>query len=356
MKNRIVLLALGAVIVLALPGCGVGEAKVTESSVPEPQAPLPVEVVLARTSDIFATYETTAVLAADAEAEALARVAGEVVEILVEEGTRVEEGQVLARLDGDRARLEMLQAKANLEMAEREYDRVRRLHEKGLVSASAFETLKFDVDALQAQYELQRLDYNYTAIRATIPGVVAARHIKLGWRVNAGDPLFRIANVTRLAADLSIPQSELGKFAGGLPADIEVDAMPQSNFRATVARISPTIDARTGTFRATVYVDNREGLLAPGMFSRFSISYEKHPDALVIPSDALVREDNENVVYVIEDGAASRRQVTVGIESNGVSEILNGLAKDEQIVVTGQGSLRDGSKVLASQASGGIAG
>lgn len=357
MNNRIVIVALAAVIALVLPGCGVGEAKVADVSAPETQAPLPVEVATPRTIDIYATYQTTAVITADAEAEVLAHVPGEIVEILVEEGAQVNEGQVLARLDGDRARLEMLQAKANLEMATREYERFVSLHEKGIVSASAFESLKFDLDALKANYELKRLNYDYTMIRATIPGVIATRHIKLGWRVNIGDPLFRIANTTRLVADLSIPQSELGKFSSGLGTVIQVDAMPLQKFSATVARISPTIDTQTGTFRATVYIENDDGLLAPGMFSRFSVAYEKHAGALVIPTDALVREDNKNVVYVVQDGAASRRHVTVGIESNGMSEILSGLAENEQIVVTGQGSLRDGSKVLASQmASDSIAG
>lgn len=357
MKNRIVVILLAATIALILPGCGEGYAEVADVPAPETAAPLPVEVEMPRTADIYAKYQTTSAITADAEAEVLARVPGEVVEILVEEGERVEAGEILARLDGERARLEMLQAKANLEMTAKEYERFVRLHERGLVSASAFESLKFDLDALKATYELKRLNYDYTAIRATIAGVIAARHIKLGWRVDAGDPIFRIANTSRLIADLQIPQSELGKFSSGLGAVIQVDALPDRKFSATIARISPTIDMQNGTFRATVYIDNRDGILAPGMFSRFSIAYEKHAAALLIPSDALVREDNEDVVYVVEDGAASRRHVTVGIQSNGMSEILGGLGEDEPVVVTGHGSLRDGSKVFASNpASENIAG
>ena len=84
------------------------------------------------------------------------------------------------------------------------------------------------------------------------------------------------------------------------------------------------------------------------MFARFDIAYEKHADALLIPLAALVREDSQTVVYVVKDGAAERRTIVTGIESNGRVEVLDGLSANEQIIVTGQRSLRDGSKVLAS--------
>jgi RND family efflux transporter MFP subunit len=124
--------------------------------------------------------------------------------------------------------------------------------------------------------------------------------------------------------------------------------MPERIFEASIDRISPTIDVRNGTFRATAYVDNEAGLLAPGMFGRFDIAYEKHIDALTIPMAAVVEEDNEMVVYVVADGEAIRRPIQIGIEGRGLVEVLGGISENDQIVITGQGSLRDGSRVLAS--------
>ena len=124
--------------------------------------------------------------------------------------------------------------------------------------------------------------------------------------------------------------------------------MPGELFDAEIVRISPTIDVRNGTFRATAFIDNSSGALAPGMFARFTIAYEMHADALVIPRRALVEEDSQVAVYVVIDGAVERRAIEIGIESDGVVEILGGLDGDEEIVVVGQSGLRDGSKVLAS--------
>ena len=346
------LIALGSVAVATAPlaGCGTGEAGVSEIADAGPLLPLPVEVAQPERTDLFEVYETTATIGSDAEAVVLARVPGEVIEIFIEEGAQVEEGQVLARLDGERLRLQMVQAKASLDMAARELERLQSLRERGLVSASAVENLGFDVESLTASYELMRLNYGYTEIRAPISGVVSSREVKIGTHVETAAPVFRITGTTELVAYLQIPQVELARIETGDQVQMGVDALPGEVFRATIARISPTIDTSNGTFRATLYIDNVDGQLAPGMFSRFSIACEEHPDALVVPSRAIVQEDNEHVVYVVNDGAASRRSVTVGISSGGVTEVLGGLDGSDTIVVTGQASLRDGSKVLASNA------
>jgi len=332
----------------ALAGCNSGKASVARSDLDSAPTPLPVHVTMAETMDIHAAYHAASAIVADAEAPILARIDGQIVEILVEEGDSVSKGQILARLDGDRLRLEMRQAQANLEKMTREYDRLTDLHQKGLVSATSFDGLGFDRDAQRALYELTKLNYHYAEIRATIAGVVSSRNVKVGTNVSSGDPVFTVSDTARLVSYLNIPQTELTKFSAGHTATLLVDAMPDILFQANVVRISPTIDASDGTFRATLFIDNQDGQLAPGMFGRFTIAYEKHSNALVIPAAAIVREDNEAIVYVVTNGAAIRRPIELGIQADGQVEVLSGLEKDEKIVIAGHGGLRDGSLVQAS--------
>lgn len=329
----------------ALAGCGVGEASVAEST--DTSTPVPVKVAYPERGDIFATYQATTTISTEGDAPVLARVPGEVVELLVEEGDVVVEGQALARLDGERLRLEMLAAKADLDMATGEYERYVDLNRRGLVSEAMFDGLKFDLDALQASYSLARLDYDYATIRATIPGVVSNRGIRLGQNIGVNDETFRITDTQQLVAYLQIPQTELAKFRVGIAAALAVDSMPGREFAAEIVRISPTIDIRNGTFRATAMIDNSGNDLAPGMFARFAISYERHAGALLIPAEALVREDEETAVYVVNDGQVTRRVIETGIESDTQIEVLNGLGERDQIVIVGHSALRDGSKVLA---------
>lgn len=344
--------ALGAVVLLSVSLAACGGGATASEATPEEAMPLPVVVVPAEIDDIHASYATTASILADAEAPVLARVRGEVVQILVEEGDRVAPGQVLARLDGDRLRLEMLRAKTEYEKARSEYARMADLHERSLISTAAYDDLRFSVDALKASYELKKLNYDYTAIRAPIGGVISARNVKQGSNVNISEPVFKVTDTQTLVAYLSIPQTELHKFSVGDEAIVAVDSAPGLQIRASIARISPTIDMATGTFRATVYIDNAKNALAPGMFGRFSIAYEEHSNAVVIPSAAVVREDNELVVYVVENGSAIRRTIQTGIESGGLVEVISGLSADDSIVLSGQAQLRDGTRVMASAATG----
>lgn len=345
-KYRLWAIATTILLITGLSGCARGTASAGET--PAAPAALPVIVVSAEIADIHATYQTTATIAADSEAPVLARVSGEVVEILVEEGDVVSKGQVLARLDGDRPRLEMRQAEAEFEKATREYARMANLHERNLISTAAFEDLRYDMDARKASFDLKRLNYDYTSIRATIAGVVSSRDVKVGTNVTAGQTAFEVTETSRLVAYLNIPQTELSKFSPGDKAAVSVDSAPDRRFGATIARISPTVNATSGTFRATLDIDNSDKQLAPGMFARFTIAYEEHSDAIVIPAAAVVREDNESIVYVVENGSAVRRTVQTGIRSDGLVEIVAGLANSEKIVLSGQSQLRDGSRVLAS--------
>jgi membrane fusion protein (multidrug efflux system) len=193
------------------------------------------------------------------------------------------------------------------------------------------------------------LNFGYATIRAPIDGVISAREAKVGQTIDVSQVVFRVTDISVLQAELQIPQSELPKFSPGNLARLSVASMPEIDFVATVARISPTIDKRTGTFRATAVIDNAAGELAPGMFAKFTVAYEVHRNALLVPAAAIVEEDEEATVYVVEDGTVTRRAVAVGITSNGHAEILDGLSGGEQIVIVGHSGLRDGSKVLASK-------
>ena len=242
--TRLVALPLALVLTsFSVAGCSVGEASATNEPVEtETAAPVPVVTALVHRGDIFATYEATSTIASDADAPVLAKVPGDVVEILVEEGDRVREGDVLARLDGERLRLKMLSAKANLEKVQNEYERLGDLHARNLVSSASYEDTKYNLEALAATYRLARLDYEYSSIRAPIDGIVSSRDVKLGENVAVNQVMFRITDPRELLAHLMIPQAELAKFEAGHTATLAVDSMLGRRFDARIARISPTID------------------------------------------------------------------------------------------------------------------
>ncbi|MBT8084192.1 MAG: efflux RND transporter periplasmic adaptor subunit [Woeseia sp.] len=335
----------GSVAVIVLIGaCGEMPGDDGDEAEKEAAAPIPVEIAVPTRADISATYTGTAAIEAFAEATVIAKVGGEILKLYAEEGDEVSAGQTLAKLDGDRLRLSLRQSEANLQKLRRDFQRNRDLKEKSLISQGDFEKIQYEMEALEASYNLAKLELSYTEIKAPITGVVSARLVKIGNTIAVNAPVFEITSLDPLVIYLHIPEREYRRIARGMPAEITVDALAGQRFPATISRISPIIDATTGTFKITVEVTDDERRLKPGMFARVAIESDVRRDALQIARAAII-DDEEPAVYVVEKDTAKRRSITTGLAANGMIEIISGLAGNERVVVVGQTGLRDGALV-----------
>jgi membrane fusion protein (multidrug efflux system) len=317
--------------------------------------PVPVEVISPFRGDVFAMYSGTASLETEEEALIVAKVGGEVTELLVEEGDRVKEGDILARLDGDRLRLEMQRAYANLKKLQQEYDRNVELHDKGLVSAGAFEGIKYELESLKAAYNLARLEYSYTDIRAPIDGVITERFIKVGNTISANDKAFQITDMDPLLSYLFVPEKEFRRLKPGQSARMTVDAIPGEVFDASILRISPVVDPETGTFKVTLAIVDPSTRLKPGMFGRFQIIFDQRQNVLLVPRVAILEDETQQSVFVVEDGVAKRRTIQTGYSMGENIEVTGGLSGDETVITLGQTGLKDGAEVtvIAAQPTSG---
>ncbi len=331
-------------------GCSNGKAKEKNG---ETETTVPVEVQPVRRAAMLAVYSGTAPIEAHDEAVVVAKVGGEVRQIYVEEGDTVKAGQVLARLDGDRLRLEVAESEAKLRKLERDLTRFKELSQKGLVAKNELENAQFDLDALRAGYERSRLELSYTEIRAPIAGVVSARQIKVGNTISPNDATFRVTDLDPLVAYVHIPEKEFRKLAPGQVADVIVDALGGARFAGTIKFISPTVDPQTGTFRARLELPDPSQRLKPGMFARVNIVYERRENALQVPRNAILDSDGSQSVFVVEDSKAAQRRIVPGLTNGGWVEVKEGLKGDERIVVVGQGGLKTGTlvKVVDAEAA-----
>jgi membrane fusion protein (multidrug efflux system) len=342
---------LSVLALLALSACEIGNGSPSsagaagDADAEDEKPPVPVEVSRAIRGDVYAVYTGTASLESDEEALVVAKVGGEVEKIFVEEGDVVRAGQVLARLDGDRLRLEMEQTRANLQKLQQEYERNVELNERGLVSAGAFESIKFDLDSQRAAYSLAKLELDYTEIKAPIAGIVSERFIKVGNTISINDPVFNVTDLDPLLAYLFVPEREFRKLTPGQQADVTLDAIPGERFEAEILRISPVVDPQTGTFKVTLAVQDEGARLKPGMFGRFQIVYDARQDAVLVPRIALVDDDERQSVFVVEEGEARRREVRVGYSRGENVEIVEGVAAGEAVVTIGQTGLAEGARV-----------
>lgn len=333
-------------VTLLLTACGQKAASDQSAEDEEKEVvTIPVETMKPHRADINAVYSGTAPIEAFAEAMVVAKVGGEVKQIFVEEGDDVPSGAVLARLDGDRLRFELNQVEANLRKLERDFQRNLDLREKSLISAGDFEKIQYELEALKASYNLAKLELNYTEIRAPIKGVVSERFIKVGNVIDVNAATFMVTSLEPLVSYLHAPEREYGRIRTGQTATLQIDALQSAEFVATVARVSPVIDSETGTFKITIEVSDDSRRLKPGMFGRISIVYDSRADALQIPRGAIIEENGESSVFVIDGDQAQRRGIRTGYIDGPNIEVLDGLDEGEEFVIVGQTSLKSGSTV-----------
>lgn len=362
LKLHPLLLALSTVLLLS--ACGQGDsgdkAASTDKSDPAAQTAgvgadgekkkeetkIPVEIAVAQRRTINAAVQGTASLEADAEAQVVTKTSGVVLELLVEEGDKVSKGQVLARLDSDRQRLALQQTRSTLRKMENDYQRQQELHERKLIGTEAFERSKFDLDTQKAASEMMELDLSYTEIRAPISGVVSRRFVKVGNLLTLNQPVFKIDDFDPLLAVMSVPERDMTRIAAGQPVQMLVDALPGKVFTGQVARVAPTVEAGSGTFRVTAEFRDPEELLRSGMFGRLNLVYESRSEVLTVPRAALLGEDEASAALFVIDGDKVKRQpVKLGYLGDGIAEIREGLADGAQVVTLGQAALREGTLV-----------
>lgn len=335
---------------LALAGCsgdqagsGEGERGKPGDKKPEAEA-VAVEVSKVAKRSIAASYSGTANLEAPVEAQVVAKTSGVMLQLLAEEGDLVKAGQVLARIDPDRPRLEMERARASVRKLENNYRRSQELLASKLVSAEASDQIRYDLEAAQAAYQLAQLELSYTNIVAPIDGVIAQRSAKEGNLIQLNSSLFRIVDTRRLEAVLNVPERDLATMKAGLRVTMQADALPGKQFEGRIDRVSPVVDGGSGTFRVVVEFPGSEGL-RPGMFGRIEVVYDERADALTIPRAAMLEDGGEITVYSVRDGKAVRVPIKVGHLSGELAEVLTGLKEGEQVVTEGKIALRDGAAV-----------
>jgi membrane fusion protein (multidrug efflux system) len=347
-------LALAAAVVA---GCGGGgEQAQAQGGGAKPgekpqQPPVPVATKPAEVGSIASYYTATATLAAEKQAEVLARVAGVVESLGCEEGDIVRAGDELLRIDNDEYRYLMEQAEAARADLESRHDRMAKMLDQNLVSAEEFETIKNDLAAARAAEGLARLNLSYTRVSAPFTGRVVTRHIDVGQNIQVGTPLFVLSDFDPLLARIHVPAKEFNK----LKVDQPVDLVLESNgarLQGRIKLISPVIDPASGTIKVTVEVSGYPDDTRPGDFAQVRIVTERRMGSTLVPKIAVVTDRGERVVYVAADSTAERRVVEIGFEDDSNAEILSGVEPGSEIVVKGQRSLKHGQRIKVLEEEG----
>lgn len=354
-RSRLPTLVLAALAALATMGCGEGnDAEGAQAMDRRPgDRAIPVSVRTARPGELRVTLRGSTNLRARESVEVIPRQGGLVDEILVQEGARVREGQVLARLDDEQWRLQARQAEAQATQAAEALVRARTLAQQDLMSTAEVESLVSDSAVARAQAELADLAVRNARITSPIAGVVTHRLIERGQEITAQGPAFAIADIDRLEARVAIPEREAPRIQVGQEARILVGETGEALATGRVERVRPVVDPESGTVEVTVGIGpDQSGNLRAGQFVNVDIVTDLLSNRITLPRTAVLVDGATPRVFVVEDGRAVERQVALGYSRGTEVQIESGVEEGDSVVVVGQDNLRPNVPVRLMEVDG----
>ncbi len=322
------------------------------------------------------------------EATVASKVTGKVIEVLVEEGMKVEAGQVLARIDAsnvetslrlaeaqaESARKSLDETRATLAQAEREFQRITKLAASNVASASELDRSEAEAKSLKARLERQQADVavadrqvglwkqqlDDTIIRAPFAGIVTSKNAQPGEIISpmsAGGftrtGICTIVDMSSLEIEVDVNESYINRVKSGQPVEATLDSYPDWHIPAKVIAIIPTADRQKATVKVRVGFEKLDPRILPHMsvkvaFQTVGEAKVANPN-ITIPKSAVHQHDGRDVVWVVRDSRAERRPVTV-VEARGDEVTISaGLSGGERVVVEGADNLSDRARVTEAK-------
>jgi len=363
MKNALIAVCTAAVLL----GCNQDESKKTAQQANDPTVVVPAEELrnqlqLAEVKTALVNETLRVAGRIDFDEQRVARIGatitGRVTEIDAKLGQVVRKGDVLAQLNSSelsQQQLAYLKAKAQLELHKRNAERAKALFEADVIGAAELQRRESEYQIALAETraaadQLQLLGVSPAAIAklgshgevnsvtpvvATLAGVVVERKLAQGQVVQPADALFVVAELSRLWAVAQVPEQQVGLVKTGQSVSIEVPALGNEKLVGKLIFVGQTVDPETRTVLVRTELDNADGRLKPAMLASMLIE-AKPVERLVIPSKAVVREEDLDHVFVAEDDGVFRLvKVKLSPDHEGKRVVLSGLKGGERIVVDG---------------------
>ncbi|GBC79612.1 Macrolide export protein MacA [bacterium HR09] len=327
--------------IVGLVACGGGQEGA-------PKGPQPVRVKVMAVKPEVLEVRATAVGTVEPEHKVLvaAQEEGVVTELLVREGDRVTEGQLIARLDDRELLAQLEEAEARLAEASGQWQRAQSLVKEGLITAAEADAARASFQVAQARVSALRTRLSFTRITAPVAGVVTTRHVEIGSLVSSRSPVVELA-AGRMVLRVPVSELDVVKLKVGDKASVLVDALAGTTIPARIERIFPAADPASRQVTVELVLEEVPPGLRPGFLARAELLLERIPAALLVPETVVMRgSEFPSFVYVVEGGVARVRPVQVTLRQGGKARVSSGLAVGDQVVVEGASLLRDGQPVV----------
>jgi len=319
----------------------------------EPPRPLPQVLAAAVTEHAFSDrIEGLGTVRSNESVTITSKVTEQVSKLHFTDGAVVQQGDLLAELTSAEQSAQLAEARAALQDAQQQYDRILPLVQSGSLSKARLDAQTALRDAARARVEALQARLADLLIRAPFSGVVGLRRVSPGTLVQPGDPIVTLDDINTIKLDFTVPETRLAAVAPGQSVSASSVAFPGKTFSGQIATLDSRVDPVTRAVTVRALIDNPERLLRPGMLLVVTVAGQPRT-ALRIPEEALVPEGQQQYVYTIDsDGVVARRLVQIGQREPGFVEVRDGLQAGEKVITEGTIKVRPGQKVQLQQPQG----
>jgi membrane fusion protein (multidrug efflux system) len=287
---------------------------------------------------------TTGNVVASEEVMLRPEVSGRVTHLYIQEGSAVKYGDVLVKINDADLRAELLRTQLQLELAEIREVRQKALLENRAIAAEDYEVALNLVKTLEAEIDLIQARINKTEIRAPFDGVIGLRNISPGAYITPSDIVVSMQDFDRIRLNFSIPERHAGRVQNGDRVQF-TRLGTQRTYSARILAIEPRIDATTRTLSLRAFADNPNREIIPGSFVEISLELREIPDALLIPSQALIPELGGASIFIADSGSARQVRVQTGVRTEDRVQIIGGVSPGDTVLTSGILQLRNGLPV-----------
>ncbi|HTR80451.1 MAG TPA: efflux RND transporter periplasmic adaptor subunit [Bacteroidota bacterium] len=291
--------------------------------------------------------EFTGDIIAIQQANIYSKVSGNLEHIYADMGATVKRNQLLAVIDSTELYQQVQQTSATYYNARINYTRNKKLYDQNLIAKQDLDNADAQMKVAQANFETAKTQLSYARIIAPFPGIVTKRFLDPGALVaTTNATLFTLMDIDSVKVIVNVLEKDVPEISKGKEATIAVDAFPGKQYTGSISRMSEAVDLSTRTMAIEIDIPNKDHNLKPGMYATVTLAITEHPNAITLPTQAILHDDNGTFVYLLANNAAKRAPVQLGIEQNNRTEILAGLTGSEDVITTGQQLAHDGGPVI----------
>ncbi|MGX5689994.1 efflux RND transporter periplasmic adaptor subunit [Arcticibacter tournemirensis] len=306
-----------------------------------------VKTETAKTGTVDLDFSANGNFAANQDLTLSAENSGRVTRITVDEGDRVQRGQVVARIDDELLSVEAQAAQANYQNAVRDLERYESSFKTGGVTQQQVDAMRLNVRNALARVQTAKRKSNDADIKAPISGIVNKRFIEKGSFVSPGTQLFEIVDLSKLKLKVTANETQVVNLKVGDRVKITSKVFPEKEFTGKISFIAPKAD-NSLNFPVEIEVSNNSGNeLKAGMYGTAVFDLPQQRPVITVPRTAFAGSVNSNKVFVLDGSTARSRNVTPGRIAGERVEILEGLKEGETVITSGQVNLTDGTQVQA---------